>query len=226
MISNLRVFEDGNISTKTIQEQNMEEQERQRLAHELCSIEEHAITPFELNRLLQRDTRGGTPGVAYRKLQPLHWQEAPELPHYAADIPSPKLDILFAHHSRTGEAIGTFCGSPVVTLDELGMEVDQVRDTVNRIVSSSGTSIPAEIMPGEMRCADGIIRRTTTREVTGEQHAILTDPLAKWHPKGQDDGEAVPEERLCVSIADARVASEEGKIVTWRTAGELSEVIV
>ena len=190
MISNLRVFEDGTISTKTVLEQNMEEQERQR---GLCGLDLLALTTFEINRLLERDVRAATPGKSYRKLQPLHWQEAPELPHYASDIPSPKLDILFAHHSRIGEAVGTFCGSPIVKLDELGMEVDRQRDAVNIIANSSGTSIPAEVMPGEMICADNVIRRTTTREVTGEQHAIITDPLAKWEPRGTDVDDNVEE---------------------------------
>jgi hypothetical protein len=229
MISNLRVFEDGTISTKTVLEQNMEEQERQR---GLCSLDLPALTTFEINQLLERDVRAATPGKSYRKLQTLHWQEAPELPHYASDIPSPKLDILFAHQNRVlrDDVAGYFCGQPIVDLDELGMEVDQMRDTINRIASSSGTSIPAEVMPGEMICADNVIRRTTTREVTGEQHSILTDRLAKWCPKGQDvddAGEPIesPVELLCVNIDEARQASKEGKIVKWRTAGELSEVI-
>jgi len=187
MIDNLRVFEDGTISHLTVLEQNMREQERQRLASELCSLEAASITPFELNRLLQRDERAGTPGKSYRKLQPLHWQAAPELPHYASDIPSPKLDILYAHQDRVlrDEVYGFFCGQPVVGLDELGMEVDRQRDTVNIVANSSGTSIPAEVMPGEVRCADGIVRRISTHEVTGEQHFIITDPLAKWSPKGE-----------------------------------------
>jgi len=189
MISNLRVFEDGTISTKTVLEQNMEEQERQR---GLCSLDLPALTTFEINQLLERDVRAATPGKSYRKLQTLHWQEAPELPHYASDIPSPKLDILFAHQDRVlrDDVAGYFCGQPIVGLDELGMEVDQMRDTINRIASSSGTSIPAEVMPGEMICADNVIRRTTTREVTGEQHSILTDRLAKWCPKRQDVDDA------------------------------------
>ena len=192
MISNLRVFEDGTISTKTVLEQNMEEQERQR---GLCSLDLPALTTFEINQLLERDVRAATPGKSYRKLQPLHWQEAPELPHYASDIPSPKLDILFAHQDRVlrDDVAGYFCGQPIVGLDELDMEVDQMRDTINRIASSSGTSIPAEVMPGEMICADNVIRRTTTREVTGEQHAIITDPLAKWEPRGTDVDDNVEE---------------------------------
>jgi len=36
---------------------------------------------------------------------------------------------------------------------------------------------------------------------------------------------AQPVELLCVNIDEARQASKEGKIVKWRTAGELSEVI-
>jgi hypothetical protein len=47
------------------------------------------------------------------------------------------------------------------------MEVDEVRNLSNRLAVSSGTSVPAEILPGEERCADGIIRRITTAEAIG-----------------------------------------------------------
>jgi hypothetical protein len=47
------------------------------------------------------------------------------------------------------------------------MEVDEARDLATRLTVSSGTSVPAEILPGEERCADGIIRRTTTAEAIG-----------------------------------------------------------
>jgi hypothetical protein len=47
------------------------------------------------------------------------------------------------------------------------MEVDEARDLATRLTVSSGTSVPAEILPGEERCADGIIRRITTAEAIG-----------------------------------------------------------
>ena len=199
----IRVFEDGTISFLSVQEQNIQEEERQRRVREDCP-EKEAITRLEVVRLLQRDARMGTPGESYRKLQAFHWQEAPELPRYASDIPSPKLDNLFAHEERVqrNNPAGSFCGQPIVGLDELGMEVDNARDTTNRVAVSSGTSTPAEILPGEERCADGIIRRSTAAEVVGYD---------TYHNQ-----EAIEAGQKRVSMAEARQASKDGAMVHYR----------
>lgn len=159
MINNYSVYEDGTVLFNTAQEE----------LPSLCSADGPAIVKFDLDRLLERDERTGTPGKSYRKLRAFHWQGMPELPVYAADIPSPKLDLLYAHedHMQRDGAVGSFCGSPIVALNEFTMEVDEVRNLSNRLAVSSGTSVPAEILPGEERCADGIIRRITTAEAIG-----------------------------------------------------------
>jgi hypothetical protein len=159
VINNYSVYEDGTVLFNTAQE----------ALPSLCSADGPAIVKFDLDRLLERDERTGTPGKSYRKLRAFHWQGMPELPVYAADIPSPVLDILIAHDGRMqrDNSVGSFCGAPIVTLDEFGMEVDEVRNLSNRLAVSSGTSVPAEILPGEERCADGIIRRITTAEAVG-----------------------------------------------------------
>ena len=141
-----------------------------------------------------------------------------------------RLDTLIAkpeHIFDTG--LTPFSGSPIYGMDTLAMEDAVNRDIENRVRENQRTPVEnrAEILPGEIICKDNIVRRSTTREVTGKHEALNLCALSMWHPKGQDvEGEAVPEERLCVSIADARVASEEGKVIMWRTTGELSEVIV
>jgi hypothetical protein len=159
VINNYSVYEDGTVTFSTASE----------ALPSLCSVDGSALTEFDLNRILARDERTGIPGTSYRKLRPFHWQGIPELPVYAADIPSPKRDILIAHDERMqrDNAIGAFCGLSIVTLDEFGMEVDEARDLATRLVVSSGISVPAEILPGEERCADGIIRRITTAEAVG-----------------------------------------------------------
>jgi hypothetical protein len=159
VINNYSVYEDGTVLFNTAQE----------ALPSLCSVDVSALTEFDLNRILARDERTGVPGTSYRKLRPFHWQGIPELPVYAADIPSPRLDILIAHDERMQRdgAVGSFCGSPIVALNEFAMEVDEVRNLSNRLAVSSGTSVPAEILPGEERCADGIIRRITTAEAVG-----------------------------------------------------------
>ena len=204
-----RVFEDGTISFLSVQEQNLEEELRQCRVREDCP-EKEAITMLEVVRLLQRDARMGTPGESYRKLQAFHWQEAPELPRYVSDIPSPKLDNLFAHEERVqrNNPAGSFCGQPIVGLDELGMEVDNARDLANRLATSSHTSIPAEILPGEERCADGSIRRTTTAEAQGD---------AYYNREFTETGQKR------VGIAEGREAAQEGYMVYFRPDGRVGE---
>lgn len=144
-----------------------------------------------------------------------------------------RLDTLVARPEHIfATNLPKFSGSPIYGMDKLAMEDAHNRDIENRVRENQRTPVEnrAEVMPGEIICPDNIIRRTTTREVTGAQHAILTNALGMWEPKGisvDDAGEPIesPVELLCVSIADARQASKEGKIVKWRTAGELSEVI-
>jgi hypothetical protein len=218
VINNVRVFEDGTISELSIQEQNAQEQERQRSVRELCP-ENGAITDFELNRILARDERAGTPGKSYKKLRPFHWQGLPELPVYAADIPSPKRDILLAHDARVQRynIVGVFCDSPIVTLDYFGMEVDEERELANRLAASSHISIPAEILPGEERCSDGIIRRTTAAEAVGYDEYKERCPVEL--PTGQSSyakskaHQSSPEE-MCAWLNAQPKSSFKSEVVT------------
>jgi hypothetical protein len=111
-------------------------------------------------------------------------------------------------------------------MDELAMEDAVNRDIESRVRDNQRSPVEnqAEVMAGETICNDNIIRRETTREVTGTNQALLTNALSMWCPRGIS--EDVPTELLCVNIEDARQASKDGKIVTWRTSGELSEVVV
>jgi hypothetical protein len=200
MLDNIHVFEDGTTSPLSIQELNTKELERQRWVRVLCPDKE-AVTLYEMERLLQRDVRAGTPGASCRKLQPFHWQEAPELPRYVVNIASPKLDITYAHSSRVGSAVGSFCGSPIVELDEIGMEVDVENELQSVIKNSTGTSIAAEVLPGEEICTDNIIRRTTTAEAQGDAYYKQ---------------EKAEENTQKISIAEAQVHYEAGALLTWR----------
>ena len=175
MINNYSVYEDGTVLFNTTQE----------ALPSLCTADGPAIVKFDLDRLLERDERTGTPGKSYRKLRAFHWQGMPELPVYASDIPSPKLDLLYAHedHIQRDGAVGSFCGSPIVALNEFAMEVDEVRNLSNRLAVSSHTSVPAEVLPGEEVCPDGIIRRLTTAEAVGY------DAFKDGRPVGIDMGQ-------------------------------------
>jgi len=133
----------------------------------------------------------------------LPWHSAPPstTPALVFAVPSPKLDNHVAHASRVGEKIGEYCGTPIVTLDTLGMEVDIERETYNRVHNSSGPGITAEIMSGEVLCKDNIIRRGTTAEVRGDEYY---------------NNVKNPANTKRVRIADARVLSHAETVVSWR----------
>lgn len=108
------------------------------------------------------------------------------------------------NNSRVNDAdvIGSFCGQRIVTIDGLGAEADDEADLYLRLMSSSHTSVPPEILPGEERCADGIIRRVTTAEALGYD---------VYHNQEQ-----IEAGQKRVSIAEAQQASKDGAMVHYR----------
>jgi hypothetical protein len=100
------------------------------------------------------------------------------------------------------DVVGNFCGQPIITVNALGAEEDDEVDMLRRIFSSSGTSVPAEVLPGEERCADGIIRRITTTEAVGYDVYHNQDQIEKGQKR----------EGLNVG----RLAALAGKVVYWR----------
>jgi hypothetical protein len=121
-----------------------------------------------------------------------------------------KLDIHIAHDSRVlrDNIVGEFCGSPIITLDELGIAADEQLDLNRRLKFSTGTSVPAEVLPGEEICSDGIIRRVTTAEAVGYD---------TYHNQ-----EAIEEDTLRVTIDSARSFSKGGQMVYWRPNSDVS----
>jgi hypothetical protein len=119
---------------------------------------------------------------------------------------STKLDTLYSHSKNVGlpqDRIGTFCGSPIVTLDQRAIDIDNILDISRTIeANKSFTSEPVElnILPGEIVCEDGVIRRGTTAEVLGD---VFYDF-------------AIPKDTKQVSIAEARLASLAGALVYFR----------
>ena len=156
----------------------------------------------------------------------LPWQELPPsaTPTITAAVDSPKLLINEAHADRVHQdvVLGACCGIPIVELDTLGVEVDHRVDVgklcgparpylvwydltdseYGTIKQSTHDSVPPEVLPGEERCADGIIRRITTAEAVGYD---------TYH------NQAMTEEGMDrVSIEEAKLASNEGAVVYWR----------
>jgi hypothetical protein len=76
-------------------------------------------------------------------------------------------DAVHEDRVQRGNVLGSFCGQPIITIDEFGAEADDAADLNFRLMVSSHTSIPAEVLPGEIICNDGIIRRVTTAEAVG-----------------------------------------------------------
>lgn len=163
-----------------------------------------ALTTAEIARLYERDIRAGNNTNSNRKLTAFHWQNTAELPGVVFATPSPTLDNNIAHDSRVqrDNVVGTFCGAPIITLDEVGMDVDVVRDQNRRLSVSSGQSIPPEVLPGEEVCSDNVIRRTTTAEAMGYEtyHNQAATEL------GTKRG----------GIEEGRLAADAGKLVMWR----------
>jgi hypothetical protein len=129
-----------------------------------------------------------------------------------------ELDVLYSHSKNVGigyagaegklspERVGEFCGSPIVTLDQRAVGIDAIIE-VSMVIEAnkSFTSEPVElnILPGEIVCEDGVIRRGTTAEAIGDEFYNFV----------------VPKGTRKVSISEARLASAAGESVTWRPNG-------
>lgn len=99
-------------------------------------------------------------------------------------------------HGEHGSA--THSGLPVLEWDTDKAEDRQFRHIRTILEHSSGTSIPAEVLPGEIICGDGVIRRL----------ASLKEPEQAKGYQGHK-----------VTIAEALKAQAEGAMVVWRPKG-------
>lgn len=117
-------------------------------------------------------------------------------------------DAVHENRVQRGNVLGSFCGQPIITLDEFGAEADDAADLNFRLMTSSGTSVPAEVLPGELRCDDGIIRRVTTAEAIGDTYY---------------NQEYTEENTRRVSIAEAKQLSKDGLLVLYRPNKRVGE---
>ena len=103
-------------------------------------------------------------------------------------------DVNYSHSKNIGEAVGAFCELPIRSYDNFALELDvalDIQSTVlrNRAMGCSDTPNTAEIMPGELLCADNIIRRVTTAEAVGYDEFKEKNPVkmlvggehSKWY---------------------------------------------
>lgn len=116
-------------------------------------------------------------------------------------VPQGKGDMVGVNPEDYG--FGTHSAIPVVALyrDEAERREDIL--VAQQLAFSSGTSVPAEVLPGEVICKDGIIRRESAL------HAMVDD--------GSND--KVYTDAKKVSIGVARLAAKDGKMVIWRPTG-------
>ena len=124
-------------------------------------------------------------------------------------------DVNYSHSKNIGEAIGSFCGVPINSYSNFAMELDvalDVQSTVlrNRAMGCSDIPNTAEIMPGELLCADNIIRRVTTAEAAGYDEFKEKNPVkmlvgandgreystedSQWYMKEKKLRQSTPEE--------------------------------
>lgn len=113
-----------------------------------------------------------------------------------------KLDILHTSDKNLGCTVGEFCGSPIREMYTEEMEIDRIVDTRRTIeIGRGGAPISTvEILPGEMICEDGIVRRGTTAEALGD---IFYDY-------------AQPKDTRVVTIEEGRALAAAGALITFR----------
>ena len=116
------------------------------------------------------------------------------------------LDPLYAKAEHLGEVVGIFCGSPIRTLNQRAVDLDQTLE-LEHIVDLDMAPTPTPLLPGEVVCSDGVIRRETSAEVVGSEFYAFTTP------KGAQK----------VSIAEATLASLAGESVLWRPDGNVGQ---
>ena len=91
-------------------------------------------------------------------------------------------DVTYSHSKNIGEVLGDFHGVPVQAYDTFDLELDEaldVQQTVlcNQVMGCSDVPNTAEVLPGEVLCADNMIRRTTTAEASGYDEFKEKNPV-------------------------------------------------
>jgi hypothetical protein len=81
-------------------------------------------------------------------------------------------DVNYSHSKNIGAQIGNFCDVPILTYDNFELELDvavDVQKTVlgNKAMGCSDIPNTAEVLPGQVICADNIVRRVTAAEAIG-----------------------------------------------------------
>jgi hypothetical protein len=157
-------------------------------------------------------------------------------------------DVNYSHSKNIGEAVGSFCELPIRSYDNFALELDvalDVQRTVLRNQAMGCSDIPttAEILPGEVLCADNIIRRTTTAEAVGYDTYMEKRPTTmligasglvrndndEWVKEYSGKEQSTPEE-LCAAlnampkrsfVSKVEVKGEDKNLCTYDSSGKL-----
>ena len=114
------------------------------------------------------------------------------------------LDILFSHNDAVKETVGNFYGLPIRRMSVRELDVNRQTMTLE-LIEAKLEGLQAEILPGEVVSEeDMVIRRATTAEAIGPAFYEYTAPA----------------DALRTSLAEARVASKVGAMVSWRPDGK------
>ena len=143
-------------------------------------------------------------------------------------------DVNYSHSKNIGEAVGSFCELPIRSYYNFALELDvalDIQSTIlrNRAMGCSDIPNTAEIMPGEVLCADNIIRRVTTAEAVGYDEFKEKNPVKmlvgandgreystednQWHSKEKKLRQSTPEE-LGAWLNDLPKRSFKSEVVT------------
>lgn len=108
-------------------------------------------------------------------------------------VPQGKID------ADTSAGYPTHSGIPILSLPVEKADLREALLIGQTIGRSSGVSVPAEVLPGELICKDRIIRR---------ESALKEPEQAKVYQNARK-----------VSIGVAKLAAKDGKMVVWRPTG-------
>ncbi len=110
------------------------------------------------------------------------------------------------HNDNLGEEISRCMDTPVRSWITFNTETFDKALRLERIASSKGPGVLAEILPGEILCDDHVIRRETAaadRPIVGIEEALTSS------------GSTVRR----ISLEEAAKLAKQGKCIVWRPQG-------
>ena len=142
-------------------------------------------------------------------------------------------DVNYSHSKNIGEQVGNFCDVPILTYDNFELELDVESDTQktvlqNKAMGCSDVPNTAEVLPGQVICADNIVRRTTTAEAIGydtfkekqpvkmlvgtDDGALYNAEENQWYMKEKKLRQSTPEE-ICAWLNDIPKRSFKSEVL-------------